>query len=65
MLLFTDGVTEAIRPDGSFFTDERLAALLARGGSLPHLRDSILEALADYRKRDDVTFVLVRRTTEN
>lgn len=62
LLLYTDGVTEAVSPSGEPFGDERLRELLA--SSPGPLADSLLERLARWTGRgpgesldDDVTFV--------
>jgi serine phosphatase RsbU (regulator of sigma subunit) len=73
MLLFTDGITEAvqrcsasgeskIRPE--MFGQERLGSLLThrRGDSLQNVKDRIVSALKDFYCNDDVTFLLVQRT---
>jgi serine phosphatase RsbU (regulator of sigma subunit) len=66
VLLYTDGLTEARRPDGELFTVERLAAFIAReaasGQSAPEtlrrLRESII-AREEGSLRDDATALLV------
>ncbi len=65
MLLYTDGITEAFAPDGSLFSDDRLVALMEKADtrSLEDIRAAILEALREFRRHDDVTFVLIRRTS--
>jgi serine phosphatase RsbU (regulator of sigma subunit) len=65
LLLYTDGVTEAVGPDGSFFETERLyeTARQASGSSAQTICDRLLEAVTAHRgpapQADDVTLVAV------
>ena len=68
VLLFTDGITEAMDADGDMFGEERLAALLAQlapGRSARAVVDGIVHELANFRGgqegADDVTAVVIRR----
>jgi serine phosphatase RsbU (regulator of sigma subunit) len=64
MLLFTDGITEARhKQSDELFGFERLIAVFTSAGRLPveGVRDSILGALDDYERPDDVTMVIIRR----
>ena len=73
VLLYTDGLTEARRPDGQLFTVERLAEFIEREAAngqaapetLRRLRQAIIER-GEGSLRDDATAVLVewRRGTE-
>lgn len=66
VLLYTDGLTEARRPDGGLFTVERLGEFIERAASnglpapetLRRLRDAIL-ADGEGDLRDDATAVLI------
>ena len=66
VLFYTDGITEARSPNGSFFGDDRLADLLVRASleNLPvqetvrHLADSIL-GFSGTDLRDDATMLLM------
>jgi hypothetical protein len=66
VLFYTDGITEARSPDGSFFGDDRLADFLVRASleNLPvqetvrHLADNII-SFSDDNLRDDATMLLV------
>jgi serine phosphatase RsbU (regulator of sigma subunit) len=66
VLFYTDGITEARSPDGSFFGDDRLADLLVRASleDLPvqetvrHLADNIL-AFSSAGLRDDATMLMM------
>jgi serine phosphatase RsbU (regulator of sigma subunit) len=65
MLLFTDGITEAIDAAGVMFGEDRVAALLrshARG-DLGELVKALVEAALRHSRRqeDDVTIVALRR----
>ena len=66
ILLFTDGVTEAMNAAGDSFGEERLAALVAEHGDLPseELRERILREIRSFvgetGLHDDLTFVLLQ-----
>jgi serine phosphatase RsbU (regulator of sigma subunit) len=65
LLLYTDGVTEAIDPQGQFFETERLyeTARQASGATAQEICDRLLEAITAHRgpapQADDVTLVAV------
>jgi serine phosphatase RsbU (regulator of sigma subunit) len=65
LLLYTDGVTEAVDPSGTFFETERLyeAASARRGASAQAMCDHLLQTVTAYRgsapQADDVTLVAV------
>jgi len=66
VLMFTDGVTDAMNAAGDPFGEERLAALVAEHGELPfeELRERILREIrafaGDTGLPDDLTFVLLK-----
>jgi sigma-B regulation protein RsbU (phosphoserine phosphatase) len=66
VLLFTDGVTEAMNRDGDAFGEERLAALVEEHADLPfeELRERILREIdafvGDAGRHDDLTLVLLK-----
>jgi sigma-B regulation protein RsbU (phosphoserine phosphatase) len=66
ILLFTDGVTEAMNAAGDPFGEERLAVLVAEHGDLPfeELRERILREIRSFvgetALHDDLTFVLLQ-----
>jgi sigma-B regulation protein RsbU (phosphoserine phosphatase) len=67
LLLYTDGVTDAVGPGGDRFGDDRLARTIeqARGGTAHELVAAIRDAVDDFgatvEPADDVTIVAVRR----
>ncbi|MCP4110370.1 MAG: SpoIIE family protein phosphatase [Desulfobacteraceae bacterium] len=63
MVLFTDGITEAMDNNGGLFGNERLAGIIGEcgNGSASAIHDSIIHALESYEKPDDVTLVVVKR----
>lgn len=74
MLLFTDGLTEAIRkrpagspraPAGEMFGQARLGTMLADVCREPirAVKERIVAALEEFECDDDVTFILVQRTS--
>ena len=66
VLMYTDGVTDAMNAAGEPFGEERLAALVAEHGDLPfeELRERILREIrafaGDTGLQDDLTFVLLK-----
>jgi len=66
VLLFTDGVSEAMNAAGEPFGEERLAAVIEADGDLPfeELRERILREIGafvgDTGQHDDLTFVLLK-----
>jgi sigma-B regulation protein RsbU (phosphoserine phosphatase) len=66
LVLFSDGVTEAMDPDDEMFGMSRLAELLNDKDDVPldHLQKCILEAVENFargaRQADDLTMLLVR-----
>lgn len=67
MLLFTDGLVEALGPGEELFGNERLKDILLEYGhkSPPELQRIIQKALEPYDKRDDVTFLIIHRQETN
>jgi hypothetical protein len=68
LLLYTDGVTDAVGPEGERFGDDRLLATIetARGGSAHDLVAALRAAVDDFaatiEPADDVTIVAIRRS---
>jgi serine phosphatase RsbU (regulator of sigma subunit)/pSer/pThr/pTyr-binding forkhead associated (FHA) protein len=66
LVLFSDGVTEAMDPDDEMFGMQRLGELLNEKHDVPleHLKKSVLESVENFvrgaRQADDVTLLLVR-----
>jgi sigma-B regulation protein RsbU (phosphoserine phosphatase) len=69
LILYTDGVTEAMRPDGEQFGYERLAQAASRwaNGSSWELVQGIRQELLDFTRQeaqaDDVTLIVCRITS--
>jgi serine phosphatase RsbU (regulator of sigma subunit) len=67
LVFYTDGVTEAVNPDGEMFGEERLRDLVTAhaAGCAAGLRDRIAEALTDFtagaEQADVVTCLVVKR----
>lgn len=63
LLLYTDGVVEAVNEQNQPYTKERLKEILARNNkwSAQHLADAIMEDVSSYSKtiRDDITFLIL------
>lgn len=72
LLLFTDGIPEALSPAGEPFGDERLQALLAAHAPQPaeQIAEALLARVAEWTGRnasfeDDLTFVVAGITAES
>ena len=63
LLLYTDGLTEAIDAGNAMFSDNKLVGIFKKYGNLKtdEIRDKILEALQGYTLNDDVTVVLLKK----
>jgi hypothetical protein len=65
LLLFSDGLPEAVNAAGAAFGFDRVARLLAPGGEPQAIHDRIVAALEEHlggeRPQDDVSVVVVRR----
>lgn len=66
MVLYTDGVTEAMNEAGQQFGMDRLTAAVEalRGQPVARIRDKILEEVAAFspRQEDDITLLVMRHT---
>jgi len=65
MVLFTDGITEAICEAGELFGNERLIRTIEESGekSASEIREDIINALEYCKKPDDVTVVVIKRVS--
>ncbi|MCP4135128.1 MAG: AAA family ATPase [bacterium] len=63
LLLYTDGITEAMDENHEMFSLPKLAGILERTGSLltEAIRDAVLYELTGYTVQDDVTMVIIRK----
>jgi len=63
MLLFSDGITEALDEDGNMYSEEKLSSILQELGeeSPEFIKSKILKSLEKYTCNDDVTFVILKR----
>jgi serine phosphatase RsbU (regulator of sigma subunit) len=63
LLLYTDGITEASHPNGEMYGQENLRKVLVEYGnySTKRIEIEILASLQEYQKKDDVTFMLLKR----
>ena len=71
MILYTDGVTEAISPDGAFFGEERLWTVIQQKcegrtaeATLTSIIDAVAEFVGDNRPSDDLTLMVLRRQAD-
>jgi hypothetical protein len=68
LVVFSDGITEAMSPDGSEFGEERLLATIRAGRELPSTRllqellDSVREFIGGADQSDDLTALVLRYT---
>jgi len=66
LVVFSDGLTEAVNPEGEEFGDDRLAAVLetVRGKSAAETLQAVLKAVTDFAgtepPRDDLTVMVIR-----
>ncbi|MCP4108754.1 MAG: SpoIIE family protein phosphatase, partial [Desulfobacteraceae bacterium] len=66
LLLFTDGITEALRKktdEKEMFGDDKLRDIFHSLGhrSTEEIKQGVLDSLKDYDRKDDVTMVVVKR----
>jgi phosphoserine phosphatase RsbU/P len=67
LLLFTDGVTDLLSPEGQFFGDERLIDIIRTFGKerVLDMLEALDDALIEFRRgtppADDVTLLAIRR----
>ncbi|QTA87219.1 PPM-type phosphatase domain-containing protein [Desulfonema magnum] len=63
MVLYTDGIIEAMKPEGGFFGQESLEEIVERCGdkSALEIHKEIMDALASFEKPDDVTLFVMKR----
>ena len=69
LLAFTDGVVEALSPNGEMFTKDRLIPLLDRpettaSGLLKRISDKLLVHVNDAKQADDITMIAVQRSVD-
>ncbi|MCL4879636.1 MAG: SpoIIE family protein phosphatase [Anaerolineae bacterium] len=67
LVLYTDGVTEAMNQRGQFFGEERLKAVVEAGSSatanelLTAIMDAVRQFIGDYAQSDDLTLFIIKR----
>ncbi|MCP4133718.1 MAG: AAA family ATPase [bacterium] len=64
LLLYTDGITEAMDKSREMFSGIRLAGILKRTGSLSTgaVKDAVLKELESYQVNDDITMLVLKKT---
>ena len=66
LILFTDGISEAVNPQGEEYSDEKLeeTALRLSSGSASEILEGIKKEVHDYAKgapqSDDITMVVMK-----
>jgi serine phosphatase RsbU (regulator of sigma subunit) len=65
ILLYTDGITEAVDRENNMFSENKLKYLLEKfGNNQPkEIKNHILDALNDYTLNDDVTLLILKKST--
>lgn len=63
LLLFTDGIVEAMDTNGSMYSKTRLIQFLEQNGEkdTESIKETILNSLKDYTIDDDITFMLLKK----
>lgn len=63
MLLYTDGITEAVDSGGKMYSESKLLQVFKENGNNPVevIRDAVLKSLEGYTCNDDVTMLILRR----
>jgi phosphoserine phosphatase RsbU/P len=63
MLLYTDGITDAVSTQADRFSKSGLKNVFKQLGnqSPDDIKDGILKELAPYQKQDDITLIAVKR----
>jgi serine phosphatase RsbU (regulator of sigma subunit) len=63
ILLYTDGITEAIDSQGNMFSNQKLMQLFKECGcqSPEEIRQYLLNALSEYTCHDDVTMMIIKK----
>jgi serine phosphatase RsbU (regulator of sigma subunit)/ligand-binding sensor domain-containing protein len=63
MLLYTDGIPEAMDNFQQMYSSEKLCRLLQENGQKPlsKIKETILASLSNYTCHDDITFMLIKR----
>jgi serine phosphatase RsbU (regulator of sigma subunit)/ligand-binding sensor domain-containing protein len=64
ILLYTDGLTEAVDEKGNMFSEQRLADLLLKYGheAADKIKHVLIANLRSYQCADDVTFMIIKKT---
>jgi phosphoserine phosphatase RsbU/P len=67
MILYTDGVTDLMSPEGEFFGEDRLRQLIQAHGkdTIQNILEALDDAMIEFRRgtppADDITLLAVRR----
>jgi serine phosphatase RsbU (regulator of sigma subunit) len=63
MLLYTDGITEALDKEGQMFSEDKLVGLFHKLGNLSpeEIKAGILQSLQGYQCSDDITLMILKR----
>ena len=64
LILYTDGVSEAVDKDDKMFDDSGIREFMQENGtkSTIKMKDDFLETLKNYENEDDITFVFVKKS---
>jgi serine phosphatase RsbU (regulator of sigma subunit) len=63
MLLYTDGIVEAMDSNHALYSDEQLIDILRQTGAepLPQIQAAIVGSLENYSCNDDITFMIIKK----
>lgn len=64
LLLYTDGITEAFDLEKKIYSKDKLLSLFEHSGDMTtsEISGVILDSLEEYRKHDDITMIVLKRT---
>ena len=63
LLLYTDGIIEAMDDVNKMFSEKRLISILEKTGNLPteEILENIIHEVKDYEIHDDVTMIVIKK----
>ena len=64
MLLFTDGITEAVGSQGEYFGQEKLVEILQEKGHMTSekIQEAVIRELENFTAQDDVSLLIIKKS---